>query len=124
MKRVILAIIVMLFLTGLFAQAGADHIQGKLYFWDEGEEDWVPAGSGYTIYVKLLDIYHEVVDTGDDVTDSNGFYSYNFSTTTGAEYVTAKYQSLTIEEEFDGIVRIDIYWDLIQPEPDPEPNND
>ena len=65
-----------------------------------------------------------MVDTGDDVTDSNGFYSYNFSTTTGAEYVTAKYQSLTIEEEFDGIVRIDIYWDLIQPEPDPEPNND
>jgi hypothetical protein len=125
MKKIIILILVILPLI-LVAQAGADHIQGRLYIQDSQTGSWYAAGAGFKITVKLLDINFTPIEgcIADVYTISTGDYSYNFSTTTGAVYVSSTYQFLTLKEDFDGCVRIDIYYDAEQPEPNPEPNNE
>ena len=123
MRKFILALALVCIVTGLFAFDIADHIQGRLYFQDSQTGTWYAAGAGFKITVKLLYGNHVLIESADVFTISTGDYSHNF-TTEDAEYVSSTYQSLTIEEYFDGIVRIDIYYDAVQPVPDPEPNND
>ena len=124
MKQNVLTIIMLLIVASLLATSPADNIQGKLYFWDTQLEDWVAAGSGFKIVVTIYDESHAELESADVDTGSTGFYSYNFMSTTGAEYVSAYYRSVGEMESFDGSERIDIYYTPEQPEPDPEPNND
>jgi len=100
------------------SDASADNIQGKVYIWDDEIEEYVLAGAGETVYVYLYYDGGEIIfDSGSDVTDSNSWYSYNFddsgSNCNYCDIVKVSYKGRLYQASYDGIVRINIYWDPI-----------
>ena len=137
MKRITVVLIVAILLiaivlladTVMFNEepdAGASNIQGKVYIWDEELNEYVLVGPGQTVYVYLYyDDLHGggLYDSGIDVTDEFSFYSYDFLNSGGncnyCDLVKVSFLGRLYEEEYDGIVRIDIYWTPIPPEQTP-----
>ncbi len=97
--------------------ASADNIQGKVWIWDSTAGEYIPAGSSEDVYVYLY--YKQsygggVFDSDCVQTNSNSFYSHNFQdryhNSTYCDLVKVCYNGKWYESDYDGIVRIDIYY--------------
>ncbi|MCK4696547.1 MAG: hypothetical protein KAT74_12325 [Candidatus Cloacimonetes bacterium] len=99
--------------------AGASNIQGKVYVWDDQLNEFVLVGPGEQVHVFLY--RNNNAPFGDKVVYTNdfSFYQHNFEDPNGnsgyCNLVKVKFQGVTYQEYYDGIVRIDIYWTQIPP---------
>ncbi len=128
MKKNLFALILILIFVGLFAQEPADNIQGKVYIWSDSQQEYIPVGPYQNVTVTLYYDNGTVFETATVQTNQSSFYSHNFydqyNNSSYCDEVKVIFRSVSITESYDGIVSIDIYYDLEQPVPDPEPNND
>lgn len=134
-KKIIPSIIIMLTLVAsVFAltvsfeakeRDTADNIQGTIYIWDDETGDWVHAAGNQPITVRLW--YNDqngggLFDIEHLITSDLSSYSHNFEDEYGnheyCDIVEVNYKGRSYTEYYDGIVRIDVYFDPEAPEPD------
>ena len=101
--------------------AEATNIQGKVYVWDDQLNEFVPVGAGEEVHVYLYRNNGAPFDDEKVYTDDFSFYQHDFEDPNGnsgyCNLVKVKFQGVTYQEYYDGIVRIDIYWTPIPPVP-------